>query len=99
MGPELTAVHYSAGFYNDAAAALDFVLERADLNSHKVLVFGRSLGGAVAVWLASQPTHAPHILCLIIENTFSSLPHIAAQLFNSLLLHLPRWVYKNKVRQ
>ena len=32
------------GFYLDAQAAFDFVKERTDLDSSKIILFGRSLG-------------------------------------------------------
>ena len=37
----------------DAQTALQYVYRRADLRSDAVFVFGRSLGGAVAIWLAA----------------------------------------------
>ena len=42
------------GIYMDAQAALDFLLTREDLATDKIIVFGRSLGGAVAVDLATR---------------------------------------------
>ena len=38
----------------DAQAALDFLLTREDLATDKIILFGRSLGGAVAVDLATR---------------------------------------------
>jgi alpha/beta superfamily hydrolase len=37
----------------DAEAALNYVLERKDL-SNKIVLFGKSLGGAVAIQLAAS---------------------------------------------
>ena len=42
------------GLCMDAQAALDFLLTRTDINTEKILVFGRSLGGAVAIDLATR---------------------------------------------
>ena len=42
------------GIYMDAQAGLDFLLTREDLATDKIIVFGRSLGGAVAVDLATR---------------------------------------------
>ncbi|XP_060064455.1 protein ABHD13-like isoform X2 [Ylistrum balloti] len=53
------------GLYRDAEAAINFLLGRNDVNRDKIVVFGRSLGGAVAVWLASQPFYAQHIAALV----------------------------------
>lgn len=42
------------GIMQDAQAALDHVLGRADVNSSRIVVMGRSLGGAVAIHLAAS---------------------------------------------
>ncbi|KAK3088355.1 hypothetical protein FSP39_018080 [Pinctada imbricata] len=86
-----------SGLYLDAEAAMEFVLQRNDINKNKLLVFGRSLGGAVAIWLASQSRYTQHISVLIIENTFTSLPDIAKKIFDFYVLNLvPEFLYKNK---
>lgn len=52
----------------DAHAALDFLLERDDIDHQQIFAFGRSLGGAVALSLAVE---AEGKLCgLLLENTF-----------------------------
>ena len=92
---------FSSGLYLDAQAAFDFLLSRTDIDQTKIVIFGRSLGGAVAIHLASEPYYAKKALCLIVENTFTTLPHIARHLFNSfkIVTYLPIWCYKNKVRR
>ncbi|XP_054888159.1 protein ABHD13 [Poeciliopsis prolifica] len=83
------------GLYLDAEATLDYVMTRPDLDKTKVVLFGRSLGGAVAVRLASVNPH--RIAAIIVENTFLSIPHMAATLFSFLPMRLlPFWCYKNK---
>ena len=42
------------GMRLDAKAAMDYLLNREDVDSKKIIVFGRSLGGAVAIDLASD---------------------------------------------
>lgn len=42
------------GLKLDAQAALDHILARTDFKQPRVLVFGRSLGGAVAIHLAAN---------------------------------------------
>jgi abhydrolase domain-containing protein 13 len=37
------------GLKYDAKATLEFLMNRKDINQEKIYVFGRSLGGAVAV--------------------------------------------------
>jgi pimeloyl-ACP methyl ester carboxylesterase len=54
------------------------VLSRADLGAPpKAVLFGRSLGGAVAIHLAAR--NAGKVAGLIVENTFLSVEDMAAQ--------------------
>lgn len=45
---------FLSGLYLDAQAGLQYLLERRDIDRRKIIVFGRSLGGAVAVHLAAS---------------------------------------------
>ncbi|XP_071577671.1 protein ABHD13-like [Temnothorax nylanderi] len=83
------------GLYMDAQAGIDYLFSRTDINTNEIIVFGRSLGGAVAIDLASKEENSQRISCLILENTFTSIPDIAA-LFVKFLHYLPLFVYKNK---
>lgn len=83
------------GLYLDSEAVLDYVMSRPDLDKTKIFLFGRSLGGAVAIHLASE--HAHRVSALVVENTFLSIPHMASTLFSFLpARYLPLWCYKNK---
>lgn len=74
-----------AGLYADAQAGLRYLLARSDISHEKIIVFGRSLGGAIAIHLAtgSQPISAGGVRGVIVENTFVSLPEVAHDLFKS----------------
>ena len=77
---------------------MDFLLHRSDLDQRQIFVFGRSLGGAVAVYLASSPLYAQHVCAMIIENTFTSIPTMGQHIFRTnLLSYIPHWCYKNLV--
>lgn len=83
------------GLYMDAEATLDYVMTRPDLDKTKVVLFGRSLGGAVAVRLASANPH--RVAAIIVENTFLSIPHMAATIFPVVPMRmLPLWCYRNQ---
>ncbi|KAE8625820.1 hypothetical protein XENTR_v10006400 [Xenopus tropicalis] len=83
------------GLYLDSEAVLDYVMTRPDIDKTKIILFGRSLGGAVAIHLASENAH--RICALMLENTFLSIPHMASTLFSVLpMRYLPLWCYKNK---
>lgn len=85
------------GMYLDAQAALDFLLSRPDINHDMIIVFGRSLGGAVAVDLSCHPEYRKRVAALILENTFTCIPETARVLFNVWVIRLlPNWCYKNK---
>lgn len=85
------------GLYMDARAGIDYLSSRTDINTKEIIVFGRSLGGAVAIDLATKEENSQRIWCLILENTFTSIPDMAALFVGSKFLqYLPLFVYKNK---
>jgi abhydrolase domain-containing protein 13 len=58
----------------DAEGALQFALGHANIDSSKLFIFGRSLGGAVAFHLAEYAAqHGISIAGVITENTFTSI--------------------------
>lgn len=73
------------GLYRDAATAWAHLLRRGDTAGSPRIIFGRSLGGAVAVDLA---THA-EAGALIIESTFTSVHTLARLVFPLPLPSLP----------
>ncbi|NJN46154.1 MAG: alpha/beta hydrolase [Candidatus Competibacteraceae bacterium] len=66
-----------AGLYQDAEAAWHYLTEHRGIPAQEIVVFGRSLGGAVAAWLAAH--HA--VGALIVESSFTSVPDRAAELY------------------
>lgn len=65
------------GLYADAAAAWDFLTRTRHIPPEDIVIFGRSLGGAVAAQLAAQVQPG----ALILESTFSSARDVAHDLF------------------
>ena len=72
-----TGTPSEAGTYLDAEAAWRYLVEERRFSAQDIIIFGRSLGGAVAVHLASQQNPA----ALIVESTFTSVPDLAADLY------------------
>ena len=72
------------GTYRDALGAVTYLASRQDIDPRRVLYFGRSLGAAVAVWLAAQ--HQPY--GLILESPFASVKDMAKLAFPRLPLYL-----------
>ncbi|GAB2219535.1 hypothetical protein Droror1_Dr00007172 [Drosera rotundifolia] len=72
------------GIIKDAQAALDHLVERVDIDPSQIVVFGRSLGGAVGATLAKD--NPDKVAALILENTFTSILDMAG-----VLLPFLRW--------
>ncbi len=64
------------GTYLDADAAWHYLVSNRGVAADEIIVFGRSLGGSVAAWLANQYRPA----ALIIESSFSSALDMAHKL-------------------
>lgn len=62
------------GTYLDALAGWDYLVGRCGIPPERIIVFGRSLGAAVAAWLIAR--RRP--LAAVIESAFTSLPAVAA---------------------
>jgi fermentation-respiration switch protein FrsA (DUF1100 family) len=67
-----------AGTYRDARAAWDWLLARG-VAPGRIVVFGRSLGGAVGAWLASRDGVRP--AALVVESSFTSGADMARRLY------------------
>ena len=65
------------GTYRDAEAAWEYLTGDRGYPDKDIVLFGRSLGGAVTAWLATR--HTPR--ALIVESTFTSVPDMAASLY------------------
>ncbi len=65
------------GLYRDARAAYDYLIGERRVETDRLIIMGRSLGGAVAAWLAA------HVRCrlVILESTFTSAPEVAADIY------------------
>ncbi|KAF4493260.1 Bem46 [Fusarium agapanthi] len=62
-----------SGLNVDAQTGLNYLRQRAETRDHKLMVYGQSLGGAVAIKLVSKNQEAGDIAGLILENTFLSI--------------------------
>ncbi|KAH7572092.1 hypothetical protein ACOSP7_015108 [Xanthoceras sorbifolium] len=66
------------GITRDAQAALDHLSQRTDIDTSRIVVFGRSLGGAVGAVLTKN--NPDKVAALILENTFTSILDMAGVL-------------------
>ena len=77
------------GVVEDARAAQQWLAQRAGVPASDVVLWGRSIGGAIAVQLAADPGARG----LILERTFTSLPDVAAYHYPWLPV---RWLMRNR---
>lgn len=78
------------GLYADAEAAWQHATRERGVPPERVVLAGRSLGGAVAAYLAEQH---PDAGALVLESTFTSVPELAAGLYPWLPV---RWMARDR---
>lgn len=64
------------GTYLDAQAAWNWLRDARGVPPERIVIFGRSLGSAIAAWLAARERPA----AVILESAFTSAPDLAADL-------------------
>ena len=72
------------GTYLDAQTAWDYLVNKRGIAPGKIVIFGRSLGGAVASWLAARTKAG----AVILESCFTSGPDMADRLYPFLPVRL-----------
>jgi alpha-beta hydrolase superfamily lysophospholipase len=65
------------GTYIHAETAWHYLIEEKGFSVDDIVIFGCSLGGGIATWLARHRTPA----ALILESTFISIPAMAAEIY------------------
>ena len=83
------------GTYLDAAASWAWLTRTRGIAPRDIVIFGESLGGGVATWLALR--HTPR--AVVLASTFTSIPDLAAELYPYLPVRLlARVRYDNLAR-
>lgn len=72
------------GTYQDAQAAWRYLTEERSIAPGRIILFGESLGGAIAAWLAAR--EKPGLL--VLASAFTSVPDMAAKLYPFLPVRL-----------
>jgi len=71
-----------AGTRRDARAGWDYLVGSRGFDPEWIIIFGRSLGGAVAARLAADlAVEAAPPRALVLESTFTSVPDLGAELY------------------
>jgi alpha-beta hydrolase superfamily lysophospholipase len=65
------------GTYLDARAAWEYLTGAKKVKPQEIIIFGRSLGGSIAAWLAKEVKPR----ALILDSTFTSIKDIAAEIY------------------
>ncbi|GIW83019.1 MAG: alpha/beta hydrolase [Gemmatales bacterium] len=78
-----------AGCYAAAEAAFDWLTTTKRIAAEKIILYGDSLGGAVAVQLARTRPHR----ALVLNRTFTSIPDVAQHLYP---FFPARWFIRNR---
>ena len=65
------------GTYLDAEAAWRYLTKDRAIPAQRIILFGRSLGGAIAAWLAGRSD----AMGLIVESAFTSVPDLASAIY------------------
>ncbi|KAK9483859.1 Alpha/Beta hydrolase protein [Lipomyces starkeyi] len=63
-----------AGIKIDSETVFAYIKKEKELKDTGILLYGQSLGGAVAIYLAAK--HEDEVAGLIVENTFRSIPSL-----------------------
>lgn len=74
-----------SGTYLDAQAAWQYLTKVRNIAPARIILFGESLGGAVAAWLAAR--EKPGLL--VLASVFTSVPDLAAEIYPFLPV---RWI-------
>ncbi len=90
-----------ASLYEDAEAALAYLTTEREIPTEEIMLYGHSLGGAIAINLA---IHHPELAGLIVHNSFTSMVEMAsfsniARWFPVQLMLNQRFESLEKVRQ
>lgn len=70
-----------AGAQIDIDAALDALLARNDIDRDRIVMYGQSLGGALAAYYVAHSPRRDQLRALVLESTFSDYVEIAREKF------------------
>lgn len=82
-----------AGMQLDIDAAMRSLLAHQDVNPNKIIVFGQSLGGALAIYYTAHSAYRANIRAVVIDSAFYDYRQIAREkLATSPLTWLLQWL-------
>jgi fermentation-respiration switch protein FrsA (DUF1100 family) len=69
------------GVQLDIDAALETLLTRDDIDKNRIVIYGQSLGGALAAYYVQHSQRRDHVRALILESAFSDYVDVAKEKF------------------
>jgi pimeloyl-ACP methyl ester carboxylesterase len=79
------------GLFADARAAVDYVTGELGVDPTQLLLFGHSLGGAVAI----DAAHNRQVAGLVVQSSFTDIASMARHLYTHYVMH---WIARNQFR-
>lgn len=82
-----------AGAQQDIDAAMRTLLARSDIDANRIVVYGQSLGGALAAYNVAHSPYRGHIRALVVDSAFSSYTGITREKLAAIWLTWPfQWL-------
>jgi fermentation-respiration switch protein FrsA (DUF1100 family) len=83
------------GVQSDIDAAMQTLLARKDIDGDRIVMYGQSLGGALAAYYVAHSPNRDRLRALVLESTFSDYVEIAREKFADHWLTWPfQWLPK-----
>jgi uncharacterized protein len=81
------------GVQLDIDAAMRVLLARRDVNPDRIIVFGQSLGGALAIHYVAHSAYRSHIKAVVADSPFSDYRQVAEEKLGDFLITWPlKWL-------
>ena len=65
------------GVFDDIESAFATVLRRVDIDPDRIIVYGQSQGGAMAIYAVTRSAYRHHVRALVIDSAFASYRRVA----------------------
>jgi uncharacterized protein len=81
------------GVQLDIDAAMRVLLERPDVDPDRIIVFGQSLGGALAIHYVAHSVYRDHVKAVVVDSPFSDYRRVAQEKLAGLFITWPlQWL-------
>jgi fermentation-respiration switch protein FrsA (DUF1100 family) len=81
------------GVQLDIDAAMRVLLQRPDVDPDRIVVFGQSLGGALAIHYVAHSAYRKHVKAVVVDSPFSDYRQVAQEKLADLFITWPlQWL-------